>query len=350
MTISTKSLRAILDSVRSCIGKRTSLVELSCVRMEAVGGILTVSATDIDQWQEESVACDGDLPAMLVNFTKLCGIIGSSDSVSIEDKYGKILVTQGNSRCHIATLPAETFPKLKHQGKLVALGISCEDLAEGIRSVAFAACKKDIGRPELETVHINASARMLLVEACNGKNGAFFERPLACCESDIVVMDDCAPHLAAALLQKGAVISKSQNFVQVQTETGSYACKLVEAKYPNTAPIRNQEKIKLGEISRVELLAIMEQCVFLLSPTQRPRATITFSEAGIDVKFDGLDSDVDSHIDGKFASHEFSINVEAGKLCLGAMKEDRLQVFSNQQKTSLWFQAGDLTVMTMENK
>lgn len=347
MKISTAHLRSALESVSGCISRRATIPALSCVKLGAENGKMYVAASDCDQYQIEVIDCDGDFEPVLVSHAKLLSMLGG-ESIQLVNKSGIIHISHGQNNFKLSTLDHKLFPKAPETKSFKALGISCEDLAEGINAVKFTACKKDIGKPILESIHIKSSPKLLHVEACDGKDGAFFSRPLIGVDADLVVPYDFAGKLASELQKKDAVLYVSSNAVMVKSESGLYFVKLLEGKYPPTVIILSEAKIKLGMVNVKELLVVMQSCCSLHNPANIAKAELTFRADGLGVMFDGLDSSVDCIISGKFEPYKTSVNVNAISKCLSAIKSESVSVLHNQNQTSLWFRDGDLQIMSMK--
>lgn len=323
--------------------------QLGCIEFFTFGGDLEILATDLNQWQRVSVPCDDTDPISkpsLVNFNHLYSSLGDAEFTTIVDNSGFILVTCGNRERKINTLPASDLMNPPSNQGMRALGISCEDLAEGLESVAFAAAK-NIGRAELESVCISCQPKMMRCIASDGRLGAMFRRPLMCAEAEFLVPDDRAKKLAANLRLDGAVLSTNERIVMVQHNAGMYACKKLENQFPiKGADYQfSQPKTGLGEVNVKELSKEVES-IQMTADENNYRLNIKSSPEGLKLNLVGAASEANGTISGAFQMFDIVVDVNHLAKCVKSIKSDRCKLFIGESGF-IAFQSGDLDVILM---
>lgn len=348
MKIETKPLREALDLLRPIVKGRT-LPILNCVLLEAKNGQLTITASDIDQFQSERVDCDSDLDALCVNASHLSSCLGAGEYVGLKQG-GTFLEIKSDGRVYKLPIHnANEFPAFPESKNHKLQGISCEDLAEGIQSVAFCA-HTNPDRYALMSVHVLSKPKMLLCEACDGGNGAMWERPLICPAFEMLIPSDFASRTADALLCKGSKLKLSDNSAMITHDTGYYYCKQSEAKYPDTSNIRGHKTAPLGELEVKSAVDALESCTRLIDTSKTASGLMTFSKSGLDIYFSSLHGSCSINLPGKFEIHEASVNIQSMLKCFRAIKADKCSILRNDTKDSGEFialRSGDLGIISM---
>ena len=326
MKINTAKLKMALDNLKRITPRRASLPILSCVLMKAENGYLEMTASNLDEYQLERVACDGDLAPCCVGRERLGYAIGG-DETTIELIRDDMKVCYGRNEVTLKTQPADQFPEWP-KFDFEAVGIPCRDVAEGIDAVSWAACANE-SRHTLMSVYIIGGPKSIECVSTNGYQLALWKGDLI---SDVfnalVPIASCA-NLCAALVNDGAEFQTSENMIQVEHDFGSYATKQIDGQYPDfralTGSIAN--RIEIGSLKIAELMDIFNRCDFYSDPRKTPVASIEFSKVGAEIKSVGVDSGMVFFIDGSFQKWSIDVRPDAFKSCLRAIKSDSTKFF-----------------------
>lgn len=141
--IKTADLLAVLSHVATVIPRRTPKPILQCVRLEALGGVLSASGTD----SEISVIGTADTDTerqsgvVVVQADRLLAVIREipGELVDLEAIGDKLVIESGGSQFTLATEPADVFPSPETGIEGPAASVPATGLREALRRVAIAA-------------------------------------------------------------------------------------------------------------------------------------------------------------------------------------------------------------------
>ncbi len=109
-----RALVAALNRVKGAMPTRSNKTILECVRLQASGAVLHLSATDMDVAATTTVNCEGELSACVVRFRDILPRIKSSKAASCSlrfDEDRNVLVVNGGRVEHfVQTMAIEEFP------------------------------------------------------------------------------------------------------------------------------------------------------------------------------------------------------------------------------------------------
>lgn len=159
--------RVVTACERISSGKSAPVYRM--IRLEAMGGKLTAQASDSDYWLTLTVACEGDLGAVLVPADKLLEAATklTADTVDIQAKDGSVVIKAGRSRRTIQTEPVK--------GWIAAPAVEAESIPMDAERLVtgFELCQPfasdNISQPHLNGVHMHSDAGSLYFAATNGK-------------------------------------------------------------------------------------------------------------------------------------------------------------------------------------
>lgn len=188
LTIERAALLKSLTHVHSVVERRNTIPILSNVLIEAAGGTLKLTATDMDLTIVESVAADvADPGSTTCPANTLYDIVrklpeGAQVELSIDTASGQITLNSGRSAFTLATLPKEDFPAaidgelpkrfslpskaLRHLIDRTRFAISTEETRYYLNGIYLHAAKSDKEEEVLRAV------------ATDGHRLARFEMPL----------------------------------------------------------------------------------------------------------------------------------------------------------------------------
>ncbi|MDE2103691.1 MAG: hypothetical protein KGL39_41015, partial [Patescibacteria group bacterium] len=244
MKIETKKLKTALDVLKPVVGRRNTLPVLSAVKIESSGKLLTLTASNLDEYASESVECDEKLVAKCINFDDLYKSFGA-DEVSISQNGESISVEFNNDGVKHPTMPVEDFPITPKMDGAKKHGASCRDVGDGIDMVSWCA-SEDAGRYAIQAVRIESESNALSVVATDGNQLAKYETKIIGSKFDLNIPAAFGPRLAESLRREGATLSSNENWIRVDHESGFYMCKQNDANYPNWRSVIPKEKTKLG--------------------------------------------------------------------------------------------------------
>lgn len=348
MKIETKKLAAALSNLQPVVGhKRGMLPILSCVQISAVNGLLTIDATDMDQSQTETLEVEGDITRCCIDYKNLLMSL-AGESVELTQVKGQLLIKSYLGTTQIATLE-DDHPSEMKCGKLTKQGVNCADLANDIKAVDWCAAKPNqIDRPVLQAVHIAGTAKLMTVEATNGRNLAATVRPAISSAFEVLIPDGSCRNLCAAMERNGAVLSTGDNHVRVDFEGGHYEAKQIEGKFPNTAAIVGGTREELGSASVSALLEAFGKLNFYIDPNKGGAVNAEFFVTGLSLKMPGRGSALDFNIAGVFKEYACRLNVESFLEASKAFKCETVKISRNAAVNTIVLDCSDLSVHMTE--
>jgi DNA polymerase III subunit beta len=345
MKLETKALSEALKNLKPILSHRTTLPILSCVKLHTERNRLHITASDLDQFQVERIECDGEIGPVCVGFYHLSNSIGG-EGVSI--KLGKDLLTIGCDfgTTELATLSAEEFPASPKMEKSKSLGVSCEDLGNAMGLVSWAA-SDDPTRYNIQSVFISSESKKLQAVSTGGRELALVDLALIGSDFELTVPSGLSGNMAFALSRKGAELSANESWIKVSHESGWYACKQIDGKYPNYRQVIPAKKTLLGEVDAAALKELFGRCLGF-STAKEAKGVFTFSKDGVEVDFIG-DNNANLHhrLSGKFSEFKIALNARSIFNSLSHVKNPTVKLYSAGDEFSpITIQAGDLMILT----
>jgi DNA polymerase III subunit beta len=168
MIVDKGHLCAALDRLKYVITPKTALPALQCIKLEAVGGAVTLAATDLTTWVRTSVPSDGSLRACIpvkpfLDAVKLAGHAGHNVPVELTARGPReVMVVGPGARTVIAALPFEDHPH--YPGTIADPSAWQEDATWDAATLRDAlawvlpAASADMTRPHLTAVYFDNEA------------------------------------------------------------------------------------------------------------------------------------------------------------------------------------------------
>lgn len=187
VTIERSTLVKALGHVQSVVERRNTIPILSNVLIQADGGALTLTATDLDIEISESAPADvARKGSTTVSALTLYEIVrrlpeGAQVRLDLVQDEGRLQVSAGRSQFALAVLPEEDFPTLTTNDLGVRFTVSTQDLARLFDKARFAMSQEET-RYYLNGVYLHAvndgSHKLLRAAATDGHRLARLEAPL----------------------------------------------------------------------------------------------------------------------------------------------------------------------------
>ncbi|HPF69364.1 MAG TPA: DNA polymerase III subunit beta [Candidatus Krumholzibacteria bacterium] len=150
--IQQNELQKALDIIANVVPAKTTLPILTCVLMEAKGGRLTLSATNLDisittSTGKVEIKDEGRVAIPATKFVPFVRSLRSGE-VTISQKGEQIRLDSGKARLTENTMNAEEYPKLKPLAEKDGLEIDAASLIDMINETSYAV-SRDETRPAL---------------------------------------------------------------------------------------------------------------------------------------------------------------------------------------------------------
>jgi DNA polymerase III subunit beta len=251
LSIQRADLARALAAVTKVVESRQVIPILANVLLQAEGGKLTVTGTDLDIMVSVSTQADGDL-GTTVDAKRLSDIARrlSGDIVTMEVKDDSLVVKSGRSRFTLPTLPVGDFPRLDSGVFDAEFSV---DLAALVAPVKFAMSNEQT-RIYLNGVFLHAHDDTLRAVATDGHRLAHNSYAGVGAIPSVII-----PAKAIGLIPAGAVdVSLSKNKIRLATADTIIVSKLIDMTYPDylrVIPTNNSNIVTVDRKSLADAVA-----------------------------------------------------------------------------------------------
>jgi DNA polymerase-3 subunit beta len=278
-----------LQQVQNVVSTRTTLPILSNVLLQAKGGEVHLTTTDLDVGVrgafEASVEKDGatTLPARRL-FTIIRELPSSEVSIEVDGK-NAASIRSGQSFFKILGLPEEEFPPLPKFDSAKVVTIRQKDLRDGLRKTSYA-ISTDETRYVLNGLLFSFKENKLTLVATDGRRLAMVDIELEfpkSHEADIIVPTKAVTELGRLLGEDGEVkVSVGSGQIAFDLNNTLLVSKLIEGNYPNYKQVIPTETKERVTLERETFLNSLRR-VSLLASDKSNSIKLNFSKNNIDI-------------------------------------------------------------------
>jgi DNA polymerase-3 subunit beta len=278
-----------LQQVQNVVSTRTTLPILSNVLLQAKGGEVHLTTTDLDVGVrgafEASVEKDGatTLPARRL-FTIIRELPSSEVSIEVDGK-NAASIRSGQSFFKILGLPEEEFPPLPKFDSAKVVTIRQKDLRDGLRKTSYA-ISTDETRYVLNGLLFSFKENKLTLVATDGRRLAMVDIELEfpkSHEADIIVPTKAVTELGRLLTEDGEVkVSVGSGQIAFDLNNTLLVSKLIEGNYPNYKQVIPTETKERVTLERETFLNSLRR-VSLLASDKSNSIKLNFSKNNIDI-------------------------------------------------------------------
>jgi DNA polymerase III sliding clamp (beta) subunit (PCNA family) len=261
MNIPKTALSTALGIACVALPRKVSGLVTSMVRIESRDGLLTVAATDFEQYAIGSAECVETIAPFCVSYKALVNLLPlMPESLFVELKDNRLNISGGGS-FSLGTMSAEEFPSWDEKDSDV-IGLNCaETLAGAIEVVSFACALDSIVRPVFYNVRVRCKDSEIIATACNGRELAQLNHPAIAVRCEFLIPSGVAHNFCEALRMDGAVLWLSGDKATVKHSAGEYSAKLYDGEFPDTDKLLEDTRRDLGEITPDLWLPILKSCM-----------------------------------------------------------------------------------------
>lgn len=180
-TVNRTGLLHALGFAAGIVDRRNTIPVLANVLLEAEGGELRVTATDLNLQLALTVPCEVEAGgAITVQAALLHNIVrefadGSQVELKLAD--GRLQVNSGRSRYKLQTIPRDDFPVVQPGKPVAEFSLPAADLLKAFYQVEFAQSTETVVRAYLCGVHIDVEDGELTFAASDGNRLAWSKLP-----------------------------------------------------------------------------------------------------------------------------------------------------------------------------
>lgn len=264
-TVRSKLLEG-LKSVQNIVVGKGSMPIIQNVLLEAEGGKLTMTTTDLDISIMSVIECEvlesgaTTLPVKLL-FNAIGKVVEGEIEISV-DLNDKALIVAGNARYRLSGMSSDGFPRLPQDEESYSYSIPQQTFRDLLRKVSYASSQDDTRRT-LKGVLISLKDAKLTMVATDGRRLALVENELEFPQSeerDIVLPSKAVSELQRSLTGDGDIgmtVKKSQICFKMDSMT--VYCKLIDDAYPNYRQVIPKETREHIAVDRQLLLDALDR-------------------------------------------------------------------------------------------
>lgn len=255
-----------LKSVQNIVGSKTTSPIMQNAKIEAKGGKLEITTTDLDV----SIDCVADcevieegattLPVKILSAAVACSPDGV---VRVDvDENEKASIVAGSAKFKLSGMPEKLFPRMPVSDEATEYTIQQAVLKEMLRKTSYAV-SQDETRRVLNGVYMRFQEQKLTMVATDGRRLALVEKEVEYpqgADSDVVLPTKAVQELQRALSSEGDVKIKLQN-TQIRFSLGSVTIfsKIVDEPYPNYKQVIPPECSQAISVDRQQLITALER-------------------------------------------------------------------------------------------
>jgi DNA polymerase-3 subunit beta len=304
VTIERSALVKALGHVQSVVERRNTIPILSNVLMQAEGGALTLTATDLDIEISESAPADVAMKgAATASAVMLHDIVrklpdGAQIRLQLVQDEGRLHITAGRYEGSLAVLPDEDFPTLASDDMKVRFSMPAGDIARLFAKARFAMSQEET-RYYLNGVYLHpfkdGKTKLLRAAATDGHRLARLDAPMPSGADDmpgVIVPRKAVAELGRLLddAEETVEISVSETKIRFGFGAGHLTSKLIDGTFPDyerVIPKSNSNVLKVDNkdfsaaVDRVSTVsADRTRSIKLALDSDRLRLTVNNPEAG----------------------------------------------------------------------
>ncbi len=304
VTIERSALVKALGHVQSVVERRNTIPILSNVLLQAEGGALVLTATDLDIEISESAPADVAMKgAATASALMLHDIVrklpeGAQIRLVVVQEEGRLQITAGRYEGALAVLPDEDFPTLASDDMGVKFSMPADDLRRLFAKARFAMSQEET-RYYLNGVYLHpyteGKTKLLRAAATDGHRLARLDAPLpsgADKMPGVIVPRKAVAELGRLLddADETVEIAVSEAKIRFGFGAGHLTSKLIDGAFPDyerVIPKANANVLKVdnkdfaGAVDRVSTVsADRTRSIKLALERDRLRLTVNNPEAG----------------------------------------------------------------------
>ena len=294
-SISKEAFLDALQQVQHVVSNRATLPILSNVLIEASGGKLMLTTTDLDVGVSGSVEAKVEKEgSTTLPVKRLVSIIRELPASEVEvsvDAKNHASIKSGPSFFKIIGLGEDEFPPLPKFDDGTEFKIGQSVLHDAIKKTSYA-ISTDETRYVLNGIYVSFREGKMTFVATDGRRLAMVENELeypASHETDIIVPSKAVNEVQRMLGGEGDVMVRlTGNQISFEIGESIIVSKLIEGNYPNYKQVLPGERKERITINREEFLNTVRR-ISLLTSESSNSVKLTFSKGSIDVQANSKD-------------------------------------------------------------
>lgn len=282
LTLSLEQFKTALSLAERMTTKGSGLPVLAGVFLEAKEKTLVIRSTNLSIGIEEVISAKVEVEGRVVVPAQamMAALSGSSSqTLSLSEEGGTLVMTLSHGRVSLRTMPAEDFPTLPRIDTVNPWKLKTKDIIAGLKAVSFAAAQTEI-KPELASIYLHQEGEQIITVATDAFRLA--EKRISGATTgdsfpSILIPARLAQEIIKALPEGDdeVLIAVSENQLSLELPNRYLTTRLVSGTYPPYQAI-------LPKTSTTSLIALRSDLQALL----RTLAPFTDKDFRIEVSID----------------------------------------------------------------
>lgn len=273
VTVERSALIRALGHVQSVVERRNTIPILSNVLMQADGGSLTLTATDLDIEVSEvapaDVAMRGAATASALTLHDIVRKLpdGAQIRLHLKQEESRLQVTSGRYESHLAVLPDQDFPTLATDDVAVRFSMPSAELARIFAKARFAMSQEET-RYYLNGVYLHAfvdgGRKLLRAAATDGHRLARLDAPLPAGAENmpgVIVPRKAVNEIGRLLADADEIveIAVSPSKIRFAFGAGHLTSKLIDGSFPDYERVIPKSNPGILRVSTAEFAAAVDR-------------------------------------------------------------------------------------------
>lgn len=277
INISRDTLLKPLSAVNGIVERRHTLPILSNLHLEGGGGVVTMTATDLEMQISMTVEADvKDNFSTTVSAKKLldiCRSLPEASNIKLTHSESRLQVGAGRSKFNLQTLPAADYPTMSRTANTqLTLSMPQKNLRHLLRQVEFSMAQQDV-RYYLNGLLLEVNGERLHVVGTDGHRLSYICTDLAKTyeKQEIILPRKTVTELIKLLddVEDDVEIELSASQANFKFANIRLISKVIDGKFPDynrVIPVGHQNRFG---INRIEILQAMQRASILSNEKYR---------------------------------------------------------------------------------
>lgn len=239
--IQRESLLAPLNQICGVVEKKGTLPVLSNVLLKLDGDTLLLTTSDLDVEMRSECTVDAQSPGEVTvpahKFLDICKALPDGSILTFSFDSGKCLITSGDSRFSLSTLPAQEFPLIDDMESYQPISMGSTDLRRMLKQTVFCMAVQDVryflNGLLFEVLNnklrcVSADGHRLALSECDYVNESGLNKQVLIPRKGVLELQKMIRDLDQEI-----TINIGQNHVKISIESISMTSKLIDGKFPD---------------------------------------------------------------------------------------------------------------------
>ncbi len=335
-SITQSEFAEVIQTVIGTVPSKSTLPVLSALLVEASGGRLSVTATDLDISVKTGVECEiaGEGKACLPA-RRLADIVRElpSDKVHVEIAQEKALLKCGKGVFRLMGLSPDDYPKLPEVSPERQVKLGTDPLRKMIKKCIYAV-SNDETRPMLNGVLVELGEGTFGMVATDGHRLACVTREHDVGKgsmADIIVPPKALNQVLRLAGEDEVKVGFAKNYAVFEMGRTTVFCRLLEGPFPDYRQVLPTEHPKKATMSRLELLgAVRRVSVLADQATRQIKLGLRKDSAEVATRTADV-GEATEEVPAKYSGEDIDIGFNAGYLLdsLATMEADEVTFAAN---------------------